>query len=553
MDHGQYQHTPHSVGQFSNPHVLPSEPRVVIPCATGPLMQKLVLDPYHAASHEQNAPDLSYDEPQTAYDHSNSYNVDFAPRANPCDQQADQSSSSYIHSDTPSTAQPQTSHLTYADSGPDATPYNQYTNQLSHINTQGIMHHQGVHYSGYMDSGLHTNRHDQYINQPPIEHSQSTHHSTYPDSGPYTNTHIQVTDQSNISNIFPHPEQLMPVPHAISHPPYHGFDHNYSDGSTYYYAPDPEISCEQPVPPPHARDWAHGLFDVCETGDQVEGGHSVSPQPARNQHNFNRLRYHRTLNRHTPYTTSNRHDSYLIPHNIEHREGPSNSAPQSVLPLVPDAQPVTPVVPPPAPTVLSPVPDTLQSVSSTFIPVIFRVSKLPKVTSGALFRMKCTIFINCFFADADTVQKMAQSSMNAEISNDGKLLKFSAWELSPMTWSVVELVAWSKTKDGRLEVDKLCKVLGTIKKNIQFLSRSAVLWGYDLHNALMMKHAKEVKKIINCLVKDKRFIFGVIDASHCFPFFVSLLMLVSSGRRHASDRHLRKYDNPILCSTAPLS
>ncbi|KAG2046934.1 hypothetical protein BDR06DRAFT_977133 [Suillus hirtellus] len=159
------------------------------------------------------------------------------------------------------------------------------------------------------------------------------------------------------------------------------------------------------------------------------------------------------------------HDSYLIPHNIEHREGPSNSAPQSVLPLVPNAQPVTPVVPPPTPTVLSPVPDTLQSVSSTFIPVIFRVSKLPK----------CTIFINCFFADADTIQKMAQSSMNAEISND------------------VELVAWSKTKDGRLEVDKLCKALGTIKKNIQFLSRSAVLWGYDLHNALMMKHAKEVE------------------------------------------------------------
>jgi hypothetical protein len=71
--------------------------------------------------------------------------------------------------------------------------------------------------------------------------------------------------------------------------------------------------------------------------------------------------------------------------------------------------------------------------------------------------------------------------------------------------------------DGELEVSKLCKALGTIKKNIQFLSRSAVLWGYDLHSLLMEKPKKEVKEFVCRLIKNNRFLFGVIDASRCLP------------------------------------
>jgi hypothetical protein len=89
-----------------------------------------------------------------------------------------------------------------------------------------------------------------------------------------------------------------------------------------------------------------------------------------------------------------------------------------------------------------------------------------------------------------------------------------------MAWSVAELVAWSKSAAGRLEVEKLCKSLGTIKKNIQFLGRSAVLWGYNFHYTLMIESPKEVKKLVRGLVKDNFFIFGIINASCRFPFLV---------------------------------
>lgn len=89
-----------------------------------------------------------------------------------------------------------------------------------------------------------------------------------------------------------------------------------------------------------------------------------------------------------------------------------------------------------------------------------------------------------------------------------------------MTWIVAVLVAWSKTEIGCVEVEKLCKSLGTIKKNIQFLGRSAVLWGYEIHYALMMQSPKEVKKLVDGLVKDKCFIFGILNASRHFPFLV---------------------------------
>ncbi|KAG1893122.1 uncharacterized protein F5891DRAFT_986188 [Suillus fuscotomentosus] len=47
-----------------------------------------------------------------------------------------------------------------------------------------------------------------------------------------------------------------------------------------------------------------------------------------------------------------------------------------------------------------------------------------------------------------------------------------------------ELLAWSKTADGSNEITRMCSALVTIRKNIQALTRSAVLWGYNLHQLL---------------------------------------------------------------------
>ncbi|KAG1890770.1 hypothetical protein F4604DRAFT_1913560 [Suillus subluteus] len=460
------------------------------------LTQKFVLDSHQVAPHGQNDPTPSYNEPQAAYDHSNPCHIDLGPHANPHDQQADHPS--YIQSDTLSTAHPQTSHSTYADLWPDTIPHDQHinqsshdqhTNQLSQVNMQGTVHRQNAHYLSSQDM---------------IAHSQNMHHSSYHNSGSYMNPDNQSADHPNFSNVFSNPEQLMSVPQAISHPPYYGFDYYYHAGNAYYHAPHPKIPYEQPVPAPHPCNWTHGLFDVREGGDQVKEGPLMGPQPTRNQHDFNRLRYHWTSNRHTPYIASNRYSNRLTPRDIGHGEGPSHSAMQGLPPPVPDAQPVTPVVPPTAPTALSPAP---QLVSTSFIPVIFGITDISKVKSAALLQMKCKVFTNSFFEDVDTVKNMAQQSMDAVISHD------------------IDLVAWSKTEKGKSEVDKLSKAFGTIKKTIQTLSRSAVLWGYDLHYILMMEPPKEVKKIVCGLVKHNFLGIALSFGIHLCHFVTSPLSI----------------------------
>ncbi|KAG2128413.1 hypothetical protein BD769DRAFT_1387458 [Suillus cothurnatus] len=346
----------------------------------------------------------------------------------------------------PGTSHPQTMHdSVYVDSGGHMT-HNQYINQSYDIIPQGPPHPQNTHYPTYIDPIFYVNPDDQYTNQrhdtdlQAISHPQITHVSTYNDSMPHTKPHNQSNNHSNFSNDHPGPEQFTLASQTTHYPPAHGLNSYHHVGDAYYHTPHPKMSYERPDPLIQSSNWMHGLFDVHNTSNGVEGGPS-----------------------HTPYTISKRRNDYLTPHDVEHSEGSSHSAAQSVLPLVLDTQPVT-IPSPVVPKAPSPVPVAL-----------LHVTDLSKVKSAALFRMKCTIFINSFFLDAATVRKMAHKCMDAEVSHDD------------------DLVAWSKTSDGELEVSKLCKALGTIKKNIQFLSHSAVLWGYDLHYLLMEKPKKEIQ------------------------------------------------------------
>jgi len=450
-------------------------------------------------------------------------------------------------------------HSEYVDSGFRASnSQDQYTNQSCDIGLQGPPHSQNTHRSTYIDSVPHVNPDDQYTNQrhdadpQGISHPQSTYVSTYDDLRPHANPHDQSTNHSNFSDDHPGPEQFILASQTTHYLPAHRLNHYHRVGDAYYHAPRPEMSYERPDPLVQSSDRMHSLFDVHNAGNRVEGEPPVNLEPAvGHQHDFNRLRYHRTLSRHTPYTVSKRRNDYLTLRDVEHGEGSSHSAAQSVLPLVLDSQPVT-VPPPVAPTTPSPTPVVLpQSALNSCTSVVFGVADLPKVKAAALFRMKCTIFINSFFLDTATVGKMARQCMDAEVSHDGKLLELVVQNCHWLTRNVDDLVAWSKTSDGEVEVSKLCKALGTIKKNIQFLSRSAVLWGYDLHYLLMEKPKKEVKEFISKLIKNNRFLYGVIDASHCLPLSCArMLMLFSSDSRHESGNCLREYRNPILCPTA---
>ncbi|KAG1726171.1 uncharacterized protein EDB91DRAFT_1086850 [Suillus paluster] len=371
------------------------------------------------------------------------------------------------YADQPPYVDPGTPHLqsmhdlVYVDSGGHMNPHDQYTDQLYDIVPQGPPHPQNMHHSTYIGSVPHTDPGNQYANQrhdadpQGILHPQSTHVSTYNDSRPHTNPHDQSANHSNFSDNHPGPGQLISLSQTTHYPPAHGLDYYHRVGSPYYHAPHPEMSYERPDPLAQSSDWMHSVFDVHNASNRVEEGPSVDLEPARHQHDFNRLRYHRTSNWHTPYTVSKIRNNHLIPRNVGHGEGPSHSAAQSVLPLVLDTQPVT--MPPPTPTTLSPA-----------ISIIFGLADLPS----------CTIFANSFFLDTATVGTMANECMDAVVLHDD------------------DLIAWSKTLGGKSEVSKLSKAFGMIKKNIQFLSCSAVLWGYGLHSLLMEKPKKEVKEFI---------------------------------------------------------
>jgi Domain of unknown function (DUF6532) len=102
--------------------------------------------------------------------------------------------------------------------------------------------------------------------------------------------------------------------------------------------------------------------------------------------------------------------------------------------------------------------------------------------------------------------------------------------LSVAKWLVDTLLAWSKTKDGSNEITRMCSALVTIRKNIQSLTRSAVLWGYNLHQILHTEK-EVVKNFIGDLLDDEAFLRGVINASHfVFVFYLRLTLFQVNGK-----------------------
>ncbi|KAG1873209.1 hypothetical protein F4604DRAFT_1681250 [Suillus subluteus] len=165
-----------------------------------------------------------------------------------------------------------------------------------------------------------------------------------------------------------------------------------------------------------------------------------------------------TISDQVPYPTIDdiQYSRLFSPQAAEQGEGRS----QSAAPCDPSPSPVLDVLPP-ALAPAAPMP------AQTAPLIVFGLADLNKVKVAALFQMKCSIFSTSFLPNDDLVIKtMATNCLNAQVCHSA------------------ELSAWAKTKCGQEEITKLCSALLMIRKNIQFLARSNVLWGYNLHQLL---------------------------------------------------------------------
>ncbi|KAG2348644.1 hypothetical protein BDR05DRAFT_996016 [Suillus weaverae] len=137
-------------------------------------------------------------------------------------------------------------------------------------------------------------------------------------------------------------------------------------------------------------------------------------------------------------------------------------------------------VPFPAP---SPMPSPMAAVQTMPL-IVFGLADLSDVNAEALLQMKFKIFNSSFLpSDNSDVEEMAKACMTAQVSHSA------------------ELTTWSKTKAGKKEIAKLCTTLTTLRKNIQFLACSAVLWGYDIHLLMHTEGKHIVKKFVKSLIK----------------------------------------------------
>jgi len=158
-------------------------------------------------------------------------------------------------------------------------------------------------------------------------------------------------------------------------------------------------------------------------------------------------------------------------------------------------------VPPPAPAPAAPAPVPAQV-------VVFGLANLSKVKVAALFQMKRSIFSTSFLPKDDSVTKMmATNCLNAQVCHSGK----PTWVVGCLllieySLLIAELAAWATTKAGQDEITKMCNALITIRKNMQFLTCSAVLWGYSLHQLLDTEEKEVIKEFVDNLLKNDAFL-----------------------------------------------
>jgi hypothetical protein len=71
---------------------------------------------------------------------------------------------------------------------------------------------------------------------------------------------------------------------------------------------------------------------------------------------------------------------------------------------------------------------------------------------------------------------------------------------------IAELTAWATTKAGQDEITKMCDALIMIRKNMQFLTCSTVLWGHGLYQLLDTEEKEAIKEFVDNLLKNDAFL-----------------------------------------------
>ncbi|KAG2124320.1 hypothetical protein BD769DRAFT_1388856 [Suillus cothurnatus] len=239
--------------------------------------------------------------------------------------------------------------------------------------------------------------------------------------------------------------------------------------------------------PNQSFDWTHSIFE-CSASDieKAFDFDNLTTSERVPYSKINDIQYSRLLSprvRHAPYTVPQRHRPF--PHQVaEQSEGRSQSAAHCDLSPSPVLD-----VPPPALAPAAPAPVPAQVVG-------FGLADLSKVKAAALFQMKRSVFSTSFLPKDDSVTKtMATNCLNAQVCHSA------------------ELAAWATTKAGQDEITKMCNTLIMIRKNMQFLTRSAVLWGYGLHQLLDTEEKEAIKEFVDNLLKNDAFLRGVIKVN----------------------------------------
>ncbi|KAG1904329.1 uncharacterized protein F5891DRAFT_977191 [Suillus fuscotomentosus] len=218
--------------------------------------------------------------------------------------------------------------------------------------------------------------------------------------------------------------------------------------------------------------------------------HQVDPPP------LPRIQY-------TPYEILDRPDIHRGKHcltdDVENHAGPSQHSPMLgvpppavpllAIPVPPPAVPLAIPVPPPA----APLSTTSESLPSLAVPIGLG-NLVPQVKLRAKQCMKQSMFDDSFLLSAQKRSEKVLASLIAVIS----------------TFNNPELVLWSLGSEAKKDADKIGETAKYLRKQVKDIVRTAVLFGYDLNDALATQTQEEMEVTIRNLLQGDTFLNGDI-------------------------------------------
>ncbi|KAG1901247.1 uncharacterized protein F5891DRAFT_1187950 [Suillus fuscotomentosus] len=183
--------------------------------------------------------------------------------------------------------------------------------------------------------------------------------------------------------------------------------------------------------------------------------------------------------RYTPYKIIDRPDIHHGRHGLsddaEHHAGPSRHS-------------LMPGVPHPA----APLSTTSESLPPTS--ALFGLESLPKVKLKAKKGMKQSILDDSFLLSSKERSKKAIASLTAVVT----------------AFNDPELTLWSRGSDAKKHAEKIGETAKHLRKKVKDIVRTAVLFGYNLDEALATQTQEEIELTVSNLLQGDAFLYGDI-------------------------------------------